>query len=145
GTAKVLLAYRAFNRRDDATAQRAVAALLALQNLDGSWGGSGTETSTDDDIWPGSNEETALAVEALLAWSDDKQVRETIDQGLSWLIKQVEADRHRSPQPIGFYFAKLWYHEKLYPLTFVATALRHASEQLAQQDMTGNAKMSRTS
>ena len=27
------------------------------------------------------------------------------------------------PWPIGFYFAKLWYHERLYPLIFTTTAL----------------------
>ena len=28
--------------------------------------------------------------------------------------------------PIGFYFAKLWYFEKLYPLIFTAGALARA-------------------
>ena len=28
--------------------------------------------------------------------------------------------------PIGFYFARLWYFEKLYPLIFTVAALRRA-------------------
>ena len=41
-------------------------------------------------------------------------------------------DRHdagqiREPSPIGFYFAKLWYYEKLYPLIFAAEAFRRAA------------------
>jgi hypothetical protein len=32
--------------------------------------------------------------------------------------------------PIGFYFAKLWYYEKLYPLIFTVSALGHACRAL---------------
>jgi squalene-hopene/tetraprenyl-beta-curcumene cyclase len=35
-------------------------------------------------------------------------------------------DRHREPSPIGLYFAKLWYYEKLYPLIFTVSALGQA-------------------
>ena len=51
----------------------------------------------------------------------------TIDQsiirGVEFLIKCVEQERHREPWPIGFYFAKLWYHERLYPTIFTVAAL----------------------
>ena len=51
-----------------------------------------------------------------------------ISLGLSWLIARVEDGRFREPSPIGFYFAKLWYFEALYPLIFTVAALRKAAE-----------------
>ena len=49
--------------------------------------------------------------------------REAIIRGIEFLLRSVDDGRHRVPWPIGFYFAKLWYHEKLYPLIFATTAL----------------------
>jgi squalene-hopene/tetraprenyl-beta-curcumene cyclase len=49
--------------------------------------------------------------------------REAIIRGVDFLIESVAQGRHRVPWPIGFYFAKLWYHEELYPLIFATTAL----------------------
>ncbi|MFM9961998.1 MAG: hypothetical protein ACKV2Q_12320 [Planctomycetaceae bacterium] len=51
-----------------------------------------------------------------------------VERGLSWLIVRVEDGRFREPSPIGFYFAKLWYFEALYPLIFTVAALRKAVE-----------------
>jgi squalene-hopene/tetraprenyl-beta-curcumene cyclase len=48
---------------------------------------------------------------------------EAIIRGVEFLLGSVDDGRHRVPWPIGFYFAKLWYHEKLYPLIFATTAL----------------------
>jgi squalene-hopene/tetraprenyl-beta-curcumene cyclase len=48
---------------------------------------------------------------------------EAIIRGVEFLIHSVRQERHRIPWPIGFYFAKLWYHEELYPLIFATTAL----------------------
>ena len=50
-----------------------------------------------------------------------------VERGLVWLIDAVESGRFREPSPIGFYFAKLWYFEKLYPLIFTVAALGRAS------------------
>ena len=47
-------------------------------------------------------------------------------RGLEWLIGRVEAGGLYEPTPIGFYFAKLWYFEKLYPLIFTVAALGRA-------------------
>jgi squalene-hopene/tetraprenyl-beta-curcumene cyclase len=41
-------------------------------------------------------------------------------------VEAVESGRFRDPSPIGFYFAKLWYYEKLYPLIFTVAALGRA-------------------
>jgi squalene-hopene/tetraprenyl-beta-curcumene cyclase len=50
--------------------------------------------------------------------------------GLSWLLHQFDNGKLMEPSPIGFYFAKLWYFEKLYPLIFTVAALRRAVELL---------------
>lgn len=44
-------------------------------------------------------------------------------RGVEFLMQSVEDRRHRIAWPIGFYFAKLWYHERLYPLIFTTAAL----------------------
>ncbi|KAA5540194.1 squalene--hopene cyclase [Roseiconus nitratireducens] len=44
-------------------------------------------------------------------------------RGVDFLSLSVADRRHHVAWPIGFYFAKLWYHEQLYPLIFTAAAL----------------------
>jgi squalene-hopene/tetraprenyl-beta-curcumene cyclase len=116
GTSKVLLAYRDTNRMHDPAATRGLKWLASQQNKDGSFGGS--------------IEETALAVEGLMSClisgPDPQTYRETIDRGLAWLVERVEKNEHRNSSPIGFYFAKLWYYEELYPLIFTVSTLRQA-------------------
>jgi squalene-hopene/tetraprenyl-beta-curcumene cyclase len=70
-----------------------------------------------------STEETALAVEAL-AGTEHVGV---FQRGVEWLVTRVESGAWRDPSPIGFYFAKLWYHEKLYPLVWTTAALAKAA------------------
>ena len=48
---------------------------------------------------------------------------DAVGRGVAWLVEAVESGRFRDPSPIGFYFAKLWYFEKLYPLIFTVAAL----------------------
>lgn len=62
-----------------------------------------------DDGRFGTIEETALAVAA----TGDPH-------GARWLQSQAEM----TPSPIGLYFAKLWYFEKLYPLIFTTGAFK---------------------
>jgi squalene-hopene/tetraprenyl-beta-curcumene cyclase len=50
-------------------------------------------------------------------------VGKAIREGTEFLIASVEGNRHHFAWPIGFYFAKLWYHEQLYPLIFTVAAL----------------------
>ena len=73
---------------------------------------------------PSSIEETALAVEVLLDAGPEAQ--DAVNNGLAWLVEQVEAGGLYKPTPIGFYFAKLWYFEKLYPIIFTVAALGRA-------------------
>ena len=119
GTARVLAAFRDAGLGDDEATKHGVEWLLANQNDDGGWGGiKGT---------PSSVEETALAVEILcdLAGDSSGTVR-----GVQWLIQAVEDGSYLGPSPIGFYFAKLWYFERLYPLIFTVAALRAARDGL---------------
>ena len=46
-------------------------------------------------------------------------------QGTQWLLETIENDKTFEKWPIGFYFAKLWYYEKLYPLIFTVSAIRN--------------------
>ena len=46
-----------------------------------------------------------------------------MNNGVAWLVEQVERGGLSHPSPIGFYFAKLWYFEKLYPIIFTVSAL----------------------
>lgn len=126
GTARVLLAYADpgdCDAADRRRVQQGVGWLLQAQNPDGGFGGgSGTGSSL---------EETALAVETLTTLPGELEIPRTpILRGIAWLEQAVAAGAWREPSPIGFYFAKLWYFEKLYPLVFCTGALRRAREWL---------------
>jgi squalene-hopene/tetraprenyl-beta-curcumene cyclase len=121
GTARVLAAYRDVAKMNRLEARRGVAWLLSVQNADGGWGGAANT--------PSSIEETALAVEVLL--DAGAQAEAAVERGLAWLIERIEAGGLAHPTPIGFYFAKLWYFEKLYPIIFSVAALGRARRKLA--------------
>ena len=115
GTSRVLFAYRDCDCLDALPARDGLRWLKAQQNEDGGWGGvHGLESTV---------EETALATEALMC---DEEAAEEVSAGVNWLVSRVEAETFAEPSPIGFYFAKLWYFEKLYPVVFTASLLRRA-------------------
>ncbi len=115
GTAHVVTALRELHESGMmpamAPAARGAAWIASSQNEDGGWGGVRGASS--------SVEETALAVEALAGTSH----AESVERGIEWLIVRVESGRWREPAPIGFYFARLWYYERLYPLIWTVSAL----------------------
>lgn len=122
GTCRVLAAFRDFDRLSTDAARNGWRWLLANQNDDGGWGGrKGT---------PSSVEETALALEILCDVPEAD--RSAIDRGMAWLIERVESGTWREASPIGFYFAKLWYFEKLYPLIFTVAALGKLRQRISK-------------
>ncbi len=125
GTAKVLQAYCDFGEQDSQPARRGATWLRSVQNPDGGWGGGPACRRPADDR-TSSVEETALAVESLARLPLDDGGQAVLGSGVDWLLDAVQEDRHREASPIGFYFAKLWYYEKLYPLVFTVTALGQA-------------------
>jgi squalene-hopene/tetraprenyl-beta-curcumene cyclase len=116
GTVRVLAAYRDLDLMTSEQARRGIAWLLSIQNADGGWGGAANT--------PSSIEETALVVEVLL--DAGSKAESAVERGLAWLIEGIEAGGLQQPTPIGFYFAKLWYFEKLYPIIFSLAALGRA-------------------
>jgi squalene-hopene/tetraprenyl-beta-curcumene cyclase len=119
GTARVLVAYRDADKTDSPQAERGFGWLKSVQNDDGGWGGDRGVTS--------SVEETALATEILLS---GPQISPVAQAGLCWLFARVESGEFTTTTPIGFYFAKLWYFEELYPVVFCASALGRAARLL---------------
>ncbi len=53
-------------------------------------------------------------------------------------VSYKEAGTWKKPTPIGFYFAKLWYFEKLYPMIFTVAALGRRLSSLDDGPTTAN-------
>ncbi len=123
GTANVVralgAALRGSTTTDSAMLNQGASWLLSAQNADGSWSGFANG--------PASVEETALAVSALTTVGGIA-AGTAVSRGTEWLMKRVESGAWREPAPIGFYFAKLWYFERLYPMIFTVGALRSVGE-----------------
>jgi squalene-hopene/tetraprenyl-beta-curcumene cyclase len=121
GTAKVLMAFTdagsTLTSQQQAAMKRAVTWLVTQQNTDGGWSAAQGLAS--------SSEETGLALEALAQPEvfQSPGVSSACDRGAEWLIVQIQTNKISQPTPIGFYFAKLWYFERLYPLIFAAAGL----------------------
>ncbi len=99
--------------------RRAGGYLLRCQQADGSWGG--------DENTPGSLEETALSVRALAALRKRQILtvpEEALQRGGDWLLTATANGTRFPAAPIGLYFARLWYHEELYPVQWTLAALR---------------------
>ncbi|MCZ2340814.1 MAG: squalene--hopene cyclase [Bacteroidales bacterium] len=118
---------------------RGVAWLVQAQLPNGGWGGrSGTPANPAS---PASIEETALALDALAAAPRTDTVQQAIARGVHWLSQATNSGTQFPPAPIGFYFANLWYFEKLYPLIFTVSALTrlaasHKAEPMSPSPLT---------
>ena len=104
--------------------ERALKWLLDQQNADGGWGGSKHA--------PSSVEETALSIAALakslrclpgIHHPLSAHAHTALTLAGKWLFEKIETDTYKRVSPIGFYFAKLWYWESMYPLVYTAAAL----------------------
>ena len=134
GTARVLEALReAWGEGDEAAPAalaRGVGYLLSSQDDSGGWGGAANV--------PPSIEETAVAVAALAGClapgarqppgPDARALRAAVATGARWLIDRTAGGADFPAAPIGLYFAKLWYYEKLYPIVFAVEAWRRVAD-----------------
>lgn len=124
GTAKVVLALAHMDSTRGADLlQRGTQWLCAAQNIDGGWGG---DTGVVSSI-----EETACAVDALGTVMTSDAIgalaaRPSVQRGAAWLVAATKLGEATPPSPVGFYFAKLWYYEALYPLIFATGAMGRA-------------------
>ena len=138
GTAKVLLAYHRWGKSEDPITRQGYQWLVKQANNDGGWG-SGVDKSRNNNgqvsITRAESgvEETALAIETLLTAPTSELNENTLNKGLEWMIRSVENGSFKDCSPIGFYFAKLWYHECLYPIIFTVSALGAAMKRLDLQ------------
>ncbi len=125
GTAKVVLALAEWPQPETSEPlHRAFIWLGSAQGADGGWGGAPG--------CPPSQEETALAVEALSVGlavdpDPDRSLIVAWQRGVEWLLHRMEAGGGQKPSPIGLYFARLWYDEALYPVVFTVAALGRAA------------------
>lgn len=104
----------------DALIQRGRQYLRSARKSDGSFGGDANA--------PASIEETAVAMRALC--DEGGHDREALMAAARWLIAATENGTRFPASPIGLYFARLWYHEQLYPVVWTLGALRTVRELL---------------
>ena len=146
GTSRVLLAWNEARKHDwlrqkdsleiDRRMALATRWLVRAQQSDGSWtGGDRTSLRKEflsvDPSQLGSIEETAQAVESLAALCQagfgpeipEIQLLDVLARGVQWISKRTKEGTEFPPSPIGFYFAKLWYYEKHYPICYSVAAL----------------------
>ena len=95
--------------------------LRSVQKPDGSFGG--------DKNAPSSIEETAVALQALSASSSIQHLGSSIQ----WLLSATAQGTRFPTAPIGLYFARLWYHERLYPVIWTLGALHTARQALLRE------------
>ena len=140
GTARVLEGLAALSDVETiaASERRAARWLVDAQGDSGGWGGAPAV--------PPSIEETALAVSALATLGRRRRAAaDSIDdastRGARWLSAATDGGRRAGTTPIGLYFAKLWYSEKLYPWAFALGAF--SSLALREDDLQPPANVGR--
>lgn len=99
--------------------QGGVRYLIKMQKADGGFGG--------DAGAPATIEETAVATHALLQ-AGGVEAKKSALRAVEWLLRETKDGASFPSAPIGLYFARLWYHEKLYPVIWTLQALRAMCE-----------------
>jgi len=59
-------------------------------------------------------------------FADRDDVADRLDSGLAWLAEAIADGAQHRASPVGLYFARLWYYERVYPLAWAVSALGHA-------------------
>ena len=73
---------------------------------------------------------TSRALAALASFQETNQkVEEAIGKGLDYLFVRHQKRNLYQREPIGLYFARLWYSEELYNATFLLNALRKIKQK----------------
>ena len=138
GTSRVVRALGTIGEESSDCCHKAVRWILDNQNDDGGWSARrGLESSV---------EETGLALDSLAGLKmgsgtvagtpqgvhgtalPDPAFNYAIDRAAQWLALRVNKGTVDRPTPIGFYFARLWYFEDLYPIIFAAAGLNRWRE-----------------
>lgn len=102
------------NDRVKKLAQKGVAYLLSVQNPDGGWGGA-----------KGIASKVTLTARTLAALAPYGEVpNDVIEKGFNFLFQTYRYGNLYKREPIGLYFARLWYSEDLYNVTFLLNALK---------------------
>ena len=88
--------------------------LLSVQNDDGGWGGA-----------KGVSSKVTLTARALSALASvERPSMEAIERGFAYLYEMWQAEELYREEPIGLYFARLWYSERMYNMVFTLIALK---------------------
>ena len=103
-------------------AHKGIRFILAAQNEDGGWGGQRGI--------PSKVTLTSRALAALASLQEENQeVGMAIGKGLDYLFVRHQKRNLYQREPIGLYFARLWYSEELYSATFLLNALRKIKQK----------------
>jgi squalene-hopene/tetraprenyl-beta-curcumene cyclase len=120
GTARVLKGIIALDtlRAYSMMIEKGVQFLIQSQNADGGWGAAKGADSTI--------EETAIVLDVLsrnLSGEPVLHCENLKKSGLLWILTRTNKGAIMSSAPVGLYFAKLWYAEKLYPLIWIYSVM----------------------
>ena len=101
--------------------------LLSVQNPDGGWGGA-----------KGVASKVTLTARTLAALASYQEVSdEVIERGFGYLYQLYQQGEIYRPEPIGLYFARLWYSEELYSVSFLLNALKRIRQYRILFDKNG--------
>jgi squalene-hopene/tetraprenyl-beta-curcumene cyclase len=108
---------------------RGVEYLLDSQHENGGWGGaSGIGASVEETGVAVGALASCLAYHAIPAGGPQlQQAKHAVQRGCAWLLNTTRQGTHFPASPIGLYFARLWYHENLYPVIWTLGAFQQAA------------------
>lgn len=109
------------NDRIKRMTQKGLDYLLSVQNTDGGWGGAKGVASKVT--------LTARTLAALAQYGDVPL--EVIEKGFDFLYQAYRQGNLYKREPIGLYFARLWYSEDLYNITFLLNALKRIKYRMS--------------